>query len=61
MADAENIPPRASEHLARLLDLWGQLQHAHNPKERLALEQRIREESDAYKRVTDHGFKPQES
>jgi hypothetical protein len=61
MADAENIPPRASEHLARLLDLWGQLKQAHDPKERLALEQRIREESDAYKRATDRVFKPEES
>jgi hypothetical protein len=59
MADAEHLTPRA-EHLARLLDLWGQLQHARDPKERRSLERRIREESDAYKRMTEH-VKPYES
>ena len=61
MADAEHLTPRAREHLARLTRLWVQLQHAHDPNERLALEKRIREESEAYKRVTDRLFKPEES
>jgi len=60
MADAERLPPRA-DHLVRLIDLWGQLQRARDPKERRSLEQRIREEAEAYKRMTDHVVTPHES
>jgi hypothetical protein len=41
------------DRLARIQELWIQLRDEHDPKQRRALEKRIRLESDAYKRADD--------
>jgi hypothetical protein len=57
---AEHPPPdHPRKHLARIADLWVQLRQTRDPTQCVALVQQLREETDAYKQVTGHGFDPQ--
>jgi hypothetical protein len=54
-----NPTPRhnpASERLTHIRALWAQLQQTGDPKQRALLEQRIRNEAEAYKRATSRPF-----
>ena len=46
----------ASECLTRIQHLWSELQHASNSKDRARLEQQLRKETDAYKRLKGREF-----
>ena len=56
MPDQAPRESAVSERLTHIRELWAQLQHVRDPKERALLEQRLRDEADAYKQATGRAF-----